>query len=540
MIHRHKTNRALLRKRWLEFAAAVLLPVLLLMLLRTELLSPNGESDPDSFYHAAVAERGPAVFTAREFPQTTLSVWQERFSDKELGFHFLLRGIQQAGKLAFGQDSSPPFHVQSLVLLTLFFAAVAGTLNHFGIRQVWVWTTLIAVVSPQLAERLVALRPHLLAMTLFVLAIWCFSSPLLMRGKRRWPTCFLAGMVFGYCYSNPHFIVMPAGAYAAAAFLADRDRRALLLPFVALAGTATALLLHPQFPNSFLIWKIQSIDVTLAMQQSDPILRGGSELTIGGRDTLRYAPFLALFPLLAAWIAWERRKLRIPPDRNALFTGILALGTAIGMCFYFRMMEYGVPSLIIAAAVWIRPFSRRPAVRRIAVFCLLGACLWSAVFFSREANRQVYRPEYELADWLRKQNVPPGTVIGHLSWGDFPKLYYAMPEYRFLCGLDPMFAAGRYRKPMLALEDLRRGIRFTHPHELSRLIGSRWLWVSKVGEIAATRLYLHGYVPAFEGPGGWLFKLDEPLHAGKPEGVPRLDPPAENDTAVQQGQKKGI
>ncbi|MPN20201.1 hypothetical protein SDC9_167579 [bioreactor metagenome] len=175
------------------------------------------------------------------------------------------------------------------------------------------------------------------------------------------------------------------------------------------------------------------------------------------------------------------------------------------------------------------------------MFCLLGACLWSAVFFSREANRQVYRPEYELADWLRKQNVPPGTVIGHLSWGDFPQLYYAMPEYRFLCGLDPMFAAGRYRKPMLVLEDLRRGIRFTHPHELSRLIGSRWLWVSKVGKIAATRLYFYGYVPAFEGPGGWLFKLDEPLHTGKPEGVPRFDPPAENDmAAAQQGQKKGI
>ena len=369
-----------------------------------------------------------------------------------------------------------------------------------------------------------ALRPHVLAITLFALTVWGFCTPVLMRGCRKWLTCFAAGMVFGYCYSNPHFVLMPAGAYALAAVLSRREWKALLLPAVSLSGVAVALLLHPQFPNSFLIWKIQGGEVVLEMLFSRSGLRGGSELTSGGWDTLRNAPFLFALPLLAAWIVLLRRQRRCPVNCELLFLAILGIGTGIGLCFYFRMAEYGVLSLTVALAAWQQPLDRRPVVRRICALYAVAALLWSIGWFCR-APKETWNPYWELAEWVKEKKVPPGSVIGHLSWGDFPQLIYALPEYRFLCGLDPMFAAGKYRDKMLALEDLRRGVKFTAPDKLAGMIGSRWLWISREGEVAAQRLYLYGYVPVFECRDGWMFKLDEPLHTGKPEGVPRLDAP---------------
>ena len=519
MLNRMEFRRFRLR----EAVAAILLPLAFLLAVRIDSVCCGGESDRDSFYHAIMAESGPEVFAAKQFPSTTMSVWQENFSDKELGFHLLLWSVFRSGGL-LGVDNAPPFHLQSAFLMLLLLVAVAVLLLRLGVRGVWRWTMLFAVLSPPLTERLMAIRPHVLAIALFALTTAALCTPALMRGWRKWLTFFLAGLAFGYCYSNPHFVLMPAGAFALAAVIANREWRALLLPVVSLVGVAVALTLHPQFPNSFLIWKIQGLEVVWGMLSpgSGPI--GGSELTSGGWDTLKCAPFLLALPLLAAWIVAMRLKSCRRIGRELLFLSILGIGTGIGLCLYFRMAEYGVLALTVALAAWERPLDRRTVVRRVCTAYVVAAVLWSAGYF-RQAAKEVWNPYRDLAEWVHARGIPPGSVIGHLSWGDFPQLIYTLPEYRFLCGLDPMFAAGRYREPMLVLEDLRRGVKFTSPDKLQRLIGSRWLWISREGEIAAQRLYLYGYVPVFECPDGWMFKLDEPLHAGKPADVPRLTAP---------------
>ena len=100
--------------RLLELTAAIVIPLTFLLFVRVYVLCPDGEYDSDSFYHAAMAEFGPEFFAAKEFPNVTLSVWQERFSDKELGFHLLLWGMFRVNDwLGFG--NAPPFHLPSLV-----------------------------------------------------------------------------------------------------------------------------------------------------------------------------------------------------------------------------------------------------------------------------------------------------------------------------------------------------------------------------------------------------------------------------------------
>ena len=56
----------------------------------------NGENDVDPFYHVRIAMEGWSVYTAQTFPTMTLSTWSECFADKELLFHILLSGVQNA------------------------------------------------------------------------------------------------------------------------------------------------------------------------------------------------------------------------------------------------------------------------------------------------------------------------------------------------------------------------------------------------------------------------------------------------------------
>ena len=93
MLNRMEFRRFRLR----EAVAAILLPLAFLLAVRIDSVCCGGESDRDSFYHAIMAESGPEVFAAKQFPSTTMSVWQENFSDKELGFHLLLWSVFRCG-----------------------------------------------------------------------------------------------------------------------------------------------------------------------------------------------------------------------------------------------------------------------------------------------------------------------------------------------------------------------------------------------------------------------------------------------------------
>jgi len=359
------------------------------------------------------------------------------------------------------------------------------------------------------------LRPHLLAMTLFCLTVATLNTPSLVRRRRKYLTALAAGILFGYTYSNPHFVLMILGAYALTRFIRSRRWQIWLMPAAGIAGVVFALTLHPQFPTSFYIWELQGVEVlkNLFSPAGDTVLLG-SELTMGGAKKLLQAPLLLVLAVLLFYQKPWRGSFR------QQFLWLLSLITFAGMLLAFRMIEYGVISLLLFAAVR-SPQILTPARRRVLAMAVLTlSLLWCGIFFYR-VWRPSLQPYTQTAQWVR-QHLPPGTVVGHLAWSDFPQLYYAMPEYRFLVGLDPTFAAGPYRDKMLALDALMRGRRFTPPGELRNITGSDYLFVSHEGEVAAKRLYLYGYAPVFSSSEGVVFDLTLPLHSNKPANVPRL------------------
>ena len=65
---------------------AFLIPFVWLSTLRVTVMK-TGENSQDALYHAMMAKLGPAVYAAKEFPWTQMSVWKDHFADKELLYH---------------------------------------------------------------------------------------------------------------------------------------------------------------------------------------------------------------------------------------------------------------------------------------------------------------------------------------------------------------------------------------------------------------------------------------------------------------------
>lgn len=519
----------------LSAAAGVLIAFAFLILLRLT-FAGNGENEVDCFYHVRIAMEGWNVFASQTFPAMTLSTWSECFADKELLFHLLLGWVQNT-VLALGLPEMP-FHIPNLFFLLLILQAFALAGIRYRIRGLCLLIPFLFCVCPFFTFRSMMLRPHLLAIALMLFS--CVVYPSIRSLKDCWKALLL-GMVFAWGYSNPHFLLLSAGSFALVSLRKDWKRGVLLFGGT-VVGLLFGFLLHPQCPNTFINWKIQCIDVPLLLFLSKDLLPLGAELTYSGFFIVTHTvffsiPLCVLFLLnlgLSVWLLIRKREVFFRPEILAMI--LLGVLTQIGFLSAFRFIEYAMPFNLLLFGVLYSRIVRIPRRHR-RLTCLLFAALLSlgtwyvCVYLQNGEDTFVNRPAEHLAKWFASfgNTVPKNLVIGNLNWSDFPPLYYALPQMRYLCGLDPTFGY-IYKKDitlkMIKFADRKLKIK---PNALAELIGTPLFFVGPNDYRLAKRMYESGFRMIYLGTDGWLFTSLGTLNrkAGKPTAKSGVSP--END-----------
>ena len=291
----------------------------------------------------------------------------------------------------------------------------------------------------------------LLALTLMLLLCAMLTGGSL-RARLIWTG--VISLVYAWSYSNPQFIVIPVLFFAAAGVRTD-GWKSFWLAAAAIAGVLLGLLIHPQFPNSFLIWKVQSFDALFG-----PLLAGGARQygtllppqemmapsVIWNRNALPLYIFVYLnfliFTRLVARLGWKG----IPAHFYAV--GGLSLLFTGGTFLVLRTVEYAGPFAgLFGALVWSLALKEDvflPGRRNPRKFCLVLSLVVMLPALAASATNISYsknvtpRPE-GIGPWM-EQNFPAGTLVVNLSWGDFPSLYYASRKMVYLWGMDPEFS----------------------------------------------------------------------------------------------------
>ncbi|MCK5804900.1 MAG: hypothetical protein KAI66_18830 [Lentisphaeria bacterium] len=503
-------SSAHLPRKWRGAFLSVGIPLLLLAAMRSTI--PAGhENSQDCFYHVTMADMGPGYFLARTMPHMTLSLWSTAFSDKEALFHVYLWGVRSVER-AIGLATGPPFMLDWLLLAIGLLLAFHWALRASGAKHPAVWTLALVVLSPTFTSRLLMLRPHVLGMTLAILSAALFTG---IRGKRDLWRPLAMGWLFAWSYSNPHFVLVVAAAFALPHWR-DNRRLALLIPLVAAAGILLGYTFHPQFPNTFLNWKVQCIDVVLASLRGSEDILVGSELRRGSITTLLSNSALAAIcaaAVAAGLLGIRRRRLSIP---GVPLCALALFWTAL-VFVNPRAIEYACPFVVLAAAATLPSAARWLSRRTVrlhewhvkAALALLLVCMGTFTTIStRRALRTAQaRPFADFADWALEAKLPFGTIVANVNWSDFPPLFYSAPQFRYLAGLDPMFAAAAAPERVARLEAFRRGKLQLTPPELATLVGTRLAFVSSRGWQLARDMDRQGFRIVYQGEDGWLFDL---------------------------------
>ena len=187
--------------------------------------------------------------------------------------------------------------------------------------------------------------------------------------------------------------------------------------------------------------------------------------------------------------------------------------TALAYIFIYRMVEYAWPFNVLYAGVLTSRFvyrrfaEKRPTLFALSLALLLSICFFWTTFCMNSFYFQPIRPCMQLASWFQKygKSIPEGLVIANLNWSDFPQLYYAMPQFRYLCGLDPTFGYFYKKDITLQLEKIYSAFEIPKPDEMMNLVGTPLVYVSERDSNLAKKLYNSGYRMIYQGVDGWLF-----------------------------------
>ncbi len=485
------------RRRFLFLGGAFALPLLWIMLIRILALG-GAENSLDAFYHIRVAETG--AFLAREFPALQLSVWCENFADKE----FLSHGILWL--LTRFRAVCAPFHIEYGVFLLLLLGSFCWTARMMNIRarMIFAGALLPLLLTISGAMRLTMLRPHLLSLTLLFAAFGILGAKKSLRFRSLGMLCL--AFVYTWSYSNPHFIILPAVLFA----LLNWKGREWLPVLTAAVGVVLGLLIHPQTPETFLIWKIQSIDALTGplSAAAQDLNRIPSELLpVDGRDFVTSIPlyimaFLNLILMSRLLEKNGRKNVPVPVFAAAVF------GILFTLAFFFvkRSMEYAAPFTVLgfigladAALRGDDPLWKmdwKKAAWGIFAVSLLIAGLTTWQFFGRGPR---FEERTELRKYLTEQ-FTPGTVFLNPDWSDFPQLYYEAPHLRWQWGLDPSFSMAKDpRRTQLLTSSVRA-------EQLAALTGADYAVLLYPRHAFAEHLRRCGWVLLKDIPGeAWIF-----------------------------------
>ncbi len=504
----NKVTGFIAKEKLLCLVPAIVIPFILLASLRMTCIK-KGDVGTDCYYHVRMSSLPVKVIASKQFPSMTLSIWHERFSNKELLFHLVLKAVQ---KISFIKEPEPPFHIYSFFLLLLFTLSFAVTAYSFSIKHIWFYSLVLFLLFPLLTMRIMFVRPHMIAMSLMCLSLALFKK--VQQKKHLWIP-FVFGFVFAWTYSSPHFILVTASAFAGIFIFRKEYVLGILIFLSTFLGLIAGLTIHPQFPNTFYIWFIQGVQIVNVMLFGAEGICVGRELVAPSLQEILFNVNQYILLVIDSFLLYRLfQKKTLKPETAGVFC--IALFWSIMFFFAKRALEYSVFITVLATGIIISDCLKAGFFTRIQNYkkaCLiLSICIVTVlvpVTFKVQKTELTLlnrMPYAQFGEWVRKSNMPAGSRIANLYWGDFPFLFFSAPQHRYLFGIDPMFAYFSNPEKVKKIESLAANRIMMSPTQLHELTGADFLFMShKFND--GKRFYDNNYRLIYQGSDGCLFHL---------------------------------
>lgn len=469
------------RREWLGAALLVLAWVIVGLTLVFLQFSVDTVTDEDACYHIGMAQVLRERGLTRQFEWTQLSLWKDRYADKEFLFH-----LAMAPFVSGDPD-------RAILRAKLFICCVAlGSFFAFGfalwshrVPAVWLWNLVLLAASAHWLFRMNLIRSHVLSVGLALLGVHG-----LLAGSTR--ALAVLGFLYAWSYSAPHLLAAIAVVITASRWLLEGQLA--WKPLAAtVAGLAAGFLVHPYFPNNLINWWVQNVLVLLHVWGlwGPPELVLGHEFAPATTRLLTHASSLGLGIFVASSLAAAMARRRLGWQALSLLT--LTWAFLVLEFLSRRFVEYFIPGAVLAGAfitrdlaagfreegppAWARTRRLRLAAGTAAA-AVLAVSYYATIRITLPTLQDFPRWEVGASEWIR-EHVPRGDTVLFLVFDQFPALFLRDRDHRYLMAMDPMFSYYSHPEETVFLAHLWLDPDPPEPKAVAEKLGGRYLIVQK-------------------------------------------------------------
>lgn len=446
-------------------------------------------ADPDSFYHAKMAEMLADKGAITEFPWLSATNLEHNFVDHHFLYHLLLIPFIKLFPTLIGLKIATVF-LAALTILTIFWF-----LRQLKIKGAFWYILFLLTVNPFIFRLNLAKAQALVLIFLFVAIYLLFS--------RRYLWLLLISCLYVWLYAGWPLVLLIVIIYSFVSWLwLSKQRGSLsfklnrfktywqnfLLIITACLGLLAGLFFSPYFPKNLAFYWQQSFKIAVFNYQYI-IGVGGEWYPYELPDLfLSAAPFFVLLLMAIVIFAVGSKK----RSMNSWFFAILTFLFFVLTLKSRRYVEYLIPlglcfcasslntSFVLLKEKLSKSISPRIVLLAPAIVLLaISPILYRDLSLIKESyqNGFSFTKFAEASEWL-KENSNPHDVVFHSDWDEFPILFYHNDQNYYLVGLDPTFMYEYDKDLYIRWADITTGQSTENLYEtIKDVFGARYVFV---------------------------------------------------------------
>jgi len=477
----------------------------------------------DSFYHIkhAYLLRTQGLEQLESFPWMNFSIMNTGFSDYSFLYHVFLIPFT-LGNLLLG------IKISGAVMSALLFCVLYLILKKLNVKYPFIWS-ILALSSNAFLYRLLLARPFTLAIILSLL-VFSFSF------KKRYLSLLVTGLVNALSYGVFIVALVINGALFLMKFIKEKTLD-FKLPLFLVFGLLLGYLIHPNFPNNFIINSL--INFYPFYSDHSPIseLMPSDFKSLITQNILIWIIFCGLLSILI-YYRQELKKLKEKISVEGLTAFLLSIFFFILTIRSQRFIEYWVPFTVLAGAIVARDFKvdvkliegfkkiwnteHQPSnitsstfqsvksvkgdtldrrtnnmdhdqyITRSRIFLAMLAVLLSIIIslsffksfynnYTSLKNADPYDRLKPASEWLIK-NTPDKSIVYNVAWDEFPELFFWNTHNYYIVGMDPTFLYEYDKSLYKKYQDIYEGKDKNPSQTIKKYFNSKYIFSGKTNK----------------------------------------------------------
>lgn len=382
----------------------------------------------DGYLHIRMAEFLRDLGPMYDFHWAKFSTFTTNFSDKDFLYHALLIPFTFSDNIFHGAK------VAAALFASFLFLGFYMILRKYSDKVVLPFFLIAFFLSDMFLQAISRPRPISLVILLTI-----FSIHLLIHKKYR--LLFFTALAYSLGHITSPLLILYALIVEVVRY-ADKKEFCAKNIFAVFLGILAGFIIHPNFPNNFSVFYLNSILVPLYTIKAGVLELGAEFFPLNTRQFLLSYPVVIIGLILLIFTAISKRP-KAKFETSVFLT--LAMFFLVLSFICRRYLSHGYLIMLIAFSSYftdavsdLKNINKKLIIGASVLIILLGIGISRTVRYNAIIARVVNTHYEQVGKWL-EQNVPEGELIFHANWSDSQYFIGLNPKNDYFVTLDPVY-----------------------------------------------------------------------------------------------------